>query len=140
MIRRPRPSDQGYIAATWARSMLSCHASQRHLRSRNGQQIGQQIDAVLDRKDTRAWLSVRPEDQDQIRGWILYCEGPAVPTIFYIYVRRDDRGVGVAQELLDALGITRTTGVVCTSIGPSSESVRGRYKAAVYVPLSEFLK
>lgn len=140
MIRRPIATDQGYIASTWARSMLSTHASQRHLRSRTGTQIGQQIDAVMDRKDTRAWLCVRDAEPNYIRGWILYVEGPSTPVVHYAYVRRDDRGVGVAGELLAKLGITRLSGVVCTSLGPSSESMRGRYKASVYVPLVEFLK
>ena len=139
MIRGPRPTDQGYIASTWTRSMLSTHASQRHMRSRTGQQISQQIDAVLDRPDTRAWLCVRDAEPDVIRGWIVYVDGPATPTIHYVYTRRDDRGTGVAAALLAKLGITRTTGVVCTSYGPSSESMRGRYKASVHYPLNEFL-
>lgn len=140
MIRAPRPSDQSYIASTWARSMLSTHASQRHMRSRTGRQIGEQLNAVMDRPDTRAWLYVKTHDHDAIVGWVVYVEGPAVPTIHYLYTRRDDRGTGVAAALLAKLGVTRTGGVVCTSLGPSSESMRGRYKASVYVPLAEFLK
>lgn len=140
MIRAPLRSDQGYIAATWARSMLSTHAHQRHMRSRTGQQIGKQIDAVMDRADTRGLVCVRDADRNYILGWVLYVEGPSVPVLHYLYVRRDERGVGIAAALLAKLDITRTSGVVCTSHGPSSESMRGRYKASVHVPLDEFLK
>lgn len=140
MIREPCEADQGYIAATWARSMLSTHAHQRHMRSRTGEQIGQQINTVLDRPDTRALLSVEPALPDRIRGWILYCVGPATPVVHYIYVRKDNRGGGIATALLDRIGVRHAAGVVCTSLGPSSQSLRSRYKAAVYIPLDEFLK
>lgn len=140
MIRTPLRSDQGYIAATWARSMLSTHAHQRHFRSRNGLQIGKQIDQVLDRPDTRGLLMVRDSDPNYIQAWLLYCDGPATPTVFYVYTRRDDRGVGHAGALLERIGVDRHHAVVCTSLGPSSESLRGRFKLSVYLPLDEFLR
>lgn len=140
MIRLPRPTDQPYIAATWARSMLSTHAHQRHLGSRTGQQIGKQIDAVLDREDTRALICAREADPDRILGWILYCKGPAVPIVFYVYVRREERQRGIAAALLEHIGVRREGGVVCTSTGPSAITLRRRYPAAVHVPLEEFLR
>jgi hypothetical protein len=140
MIRPPLPTDQGYIASTWARSVLSTHAHQRHFSSRTGEQVGKQIDAVLDRPDTRGLVVCSDRDRDHILAWLLYCDGPSTPVVFYLYTRRDDRGVGHAAALLSRIGVTRQKGVVCTSLGPSSESMRGRFKASVYVPLQEFLK
>lgn len=139
MIRTPRASDQGYIASTWARSVLSTHATQRHFRSRTGTQVNEQIDRVMDRADTRALLRVKPHDPNVILAWLVYCEGPGVPMVHYMYCRRDERGRGYTGELLERLSVTRTGGVVCTSTGPSSESMRGRYRASVHVPLAEFL-
>lgn len=120
--------------------MLSTHAHQRHFRSRTGQQIGKQIDQVMDRPDTRALLVVRDGDQNYIVSWVLYCDGPKVPVVYYLYTRRDNRGEGHAAALLERLGVDRIKAVVCTSHGPSSESMRGRYKASVHVPLVDFLK
>src|SRR5678815_2074409 len=140
MIRPPLPSDQGYIAATWARSVLSTHAHQRHLSSRTGAQVGKQIDRVMDRADTRALVACRDRDPNFITGWMIYVDGPRTPTIHYLYVRRDERGVGIAAQLLARVGVDRLHGVVCTSLGPSSESMRGRFRASVYIPLQEFLK
>lgn len=145
MIRGPTPRDQGYIAATWARSMLSTHAHQRHLSSRTGEQIGKQISAVLDRADSRALLYVRERDPEAILGWVLYVEGPSTPMVHFLYVRSKDsngiplRGNGIAGKLLSRVGVKRDAGVVCTSHGPSSESMRGLYRASVHVPLAEFL-
>jgi hypothetical protein len=126
--------------------MLSSHTSQRHFRSRTGQQIGDQISAVMDRPDTRGLLVVRDDNPNYILGWIVYVEGASVPIVHFTYVRNEDvagralRGQGIAGQLLKAIGVDRTRAVVCTSYGPSSESMRGRYKASVHVPLAEFLK
>lgn len=163
MIRPPLPTDQGYIAATWARSILSGmragHALRRHGALRTAprepgsserqlrQLIGARIDAVLDRPDTRALVfgvdrESRPE---MIVGWVLYVHGPSVPTVHYLYTRDHDedgsalRGRGIARALLTRLGIDRLRPVVCTSDGPSSESMRGHFPASAYMPLDQFL-
>ena len=146
LIRDPRATDQAYIAATWARSLLSTHASQRHGSARTPRQIGPQIDAVLDRGDTRALVAAIDRDSDYIVGYVVYVDGPAVRVVHYLYTRDHDRegralrGQGVAGALLARIGVDRRRAVVCTSDGPSSESMRGRYKASVHVPLADFLR
>jgi len=139
-FRKPRSSDQSYIASTWARSMLSTHAHQRHGSMRNANQVGKLIDRVLDRKDTRAYVCVADEDDDYIVGWVLYCEGPSVPVVHYVYVRREERQRGIAEALLEQIGVFRDGLVVCTSNGPSSNTIKRRYPAATFVPLEEFLR
>lgn len=126
--------------------MLSTHAHQRHMSSRSGIQVGEQIDIVMDRPDTRALLKVSATDPDAILGWVLYVEGAATPIVHFLYVRARDRdglslrGRGFAGQMLAAIGVRREGGVVCTSHGPASTSMRGRYKASVHLPLDEFLK
>jgi hypothetical protein len=156
-IRPPLPDDQGYIAATWARSMISAdragHAMRRHGPARGTQSerdrratLGGRIDAVLDHPQTRGLVAVWPgAERDYIVGWVLYAEGGAVPVVHYAYVRAHDdageslRGHGIARELLRRLGITRHRAVICTSDGPSSEDMRGHYLASWHMPLAEFL-
>lgn len=145
MMRGPVPKDQPYIAATWARSMLSMHALQRHGTMRTGRQIGPILDAVLDRPDTRALLCVKDSDHDVITGYVVYVEGPSVPVVHWLYTRDHDdegnplRGQGVAAALLSRIGVDRSRAVICTSTGPASESMRGRYRASIHVPLTDFL-
>ncbi len=179
MIRGPMPSDQGYVASTWARSLLSGlrgsrnrmpdgqtrsamdwrgHALRRHGADRVPPEprkserdlraeIGARINAVLDRPDTRALIFEVDRDNrpEMIIGWVLYVEGPSVPTIHYLYTRdHDDEGVslrghGIARRLLAHIGVTRHSAVVCTSAGPSSESMRGHFPASAYLPLDQFL-
>jgi len=141
VIRTPRKTDQGYIASTWAKSILrGTHAWERHGTARTGHQIHSLIDQVLDRQDTRALVRVKPSDPDVILGWVLYVEGPGVPIVHYCYVRADEREHGIAGELLHRIGVRRDGGVVCTSDGPSSAMMRTLYPAAVHMPLAEFLK
>lgn len=165
MIRPPLPADQGYIASTWSRSMMSAmragHAIRRHGQRSSArvalpserdlrELIGARIDAVLDRPDTRALVSVLDGNWDNGRdfivGWILYVEGPSVPVIHYAYCRDHDacgnplRGRGVVRDLLHRVGVSHDRAVVCTSEGPASDSMRAHFKASVHVPLAEFLR
>lgn len=138
MIRLPRPTDQSYIASTWRQSVSSMsHFRQRHLCR---EQLNDQIDRVMDRSDTRALVACLDSDTDYIVGWMCYVDGPRTPTVHYLYLRRDYRGDGIAARLLERIGVDRARGVVCTSHGPSSESMRGRYRASVHLPLEEFLR
>lgn len=113
---------------------------------RTGRQIGPMIDQALDRPDTRALLCVKDDNHDFIVGYVLFVEGPSVPVVHWLYTRDHDsegrplRGQGVAAALLGQIGVDRMHAVVCTSDGPSSESMRGRYRASVHMPLADFLK
>jgi hypothetical protein len=143
VIRLPRKTDQGYIASSWAKSILrGTHAWERHGLARSGHQLHKLIDTVLDRADTRALVRVKPSDPDTIYAWLLYAEGegPGVPVVHYVYARADEREKGYAGELLYRIGVRRDSGVVCTSDGPASAMMRSLYPAAVHVPLATFLK
>lgn len=156
-VRPPRPEDQGYIAATWARSMMSAgragHAMRRHGAARAGSTmatLGGRIDAVLDRHDTRALVAVWPEagpgGRDYIVGWAIYVDAAGVPIVHYVYTRDHDpdgqalRGRGIAGALFQRIGIARMTPVVCTSDGPSSEALRGAFRASTHLALEDFLR
>jgi hypothetical protein len=141
VIREPRKSDQGYIASTWAKSILrGTHAWERHIAARSGHQIHALIDHVLDRLDTRGLLRVKPSDPDVIHAWILFAHGPGAPTVHYLYTRADEREHGFAGALLHQIGVRRDSELICTSDGPSSAMVRTLYPGARYVPLATFLR
>ncbi len=137
MIRGPRKQDQSYLAATWVRSLSG--VANRRLGSRGGE-IGRAVDAVFDRNDTRALIRHAAGDSDRILGYIVFVEGAGVPVVHYLYVRDKHRNKGIATELLTACGATKAGSVVCTSLGPDSQRMRGRYKGAVYMPLADFLQ
>lgn len=155
MIRLARATDQAFIASTWTRSICSTHkvpgastrghAYQRHVGSAMWTKVSGQVDAVMDRPDSRAIVTCHPFEQDRIIGWIVYVDGASVPIVHYAYVRaRDDagtdqRGRGFAAKMLEHIGVLPLTPVVCTSLGPSSAMMRARYRAASYMPLEEFL-
>lgn len=150
MIRVARPTDQPYIASTWTRSLCSTHrvpgvsarghAYQRHVGSTMWNKVSGQVDAVMDRADSRAIVWCKPHDRDVICGWAVYAEGPGVPLVHYVYCRKDERGRGIGALLLRHIGVALDTAVVCTSLGPSSQAMRSKYKAAAHMPLEEFLR
>lgn len=146
MIREPRRTDQGYIAQTWARSLLSVPSAGRPPEMRSGRNINRIVDAALDRVDTRGLVCCMEDDPNAILGWVIFAEGPRVPTVHYLYTRRSHpdgspaRGRGIASALLQRVGVGRERGLVCTSSGPSSQFMRDKYMASVYVPLVEFMK
>lgn len=137
MIRGPRRADQAYLASTWVRSLSG--VAHRRLGQR-GAEIGRAVDQVFDRSDTRALIRHAAGDVDRILGYVVFVEGAGVPVIHYLYCRDQKRNQGIATELLTACGVTKGGSVVCTSLGPDSQRMRGRYKGAVYMPLAEFLQ
>lgn len=140
MMRTPRPTDQPYIASSWIRSLVGA----KRMGPRYGH-VGTDVDAVLDRSDTRAIVRHAAHDQDVILGYVIYAEGVGVPLVHYVYTRnRTDtlgtlRQKGIAHAMLEAIGVTRDGPVVCTSLGPDSRLLRAAYPASVYMPLKEFL-
>lgn len=137
MIRGPRKSDQSYLAATWVRSLAG--VASRRLGHRGGE-IGRAVDSVFDRGDTRALIRHAAGDPDRILGYVVFVEGAGVPVVHYLYTREKQRGRGIASELLAACGVKKAGSVVCTSLGPDSQRMRGRYLGAVHMPLADFLK
>lgn len=150
MIRPARATDQAFIASTWTRSVCSSHhvpgvsskghAYQRHIGSTIWQKVSAGVDAVMDRRDSKALVVCKPHDENALIGWIVYADVRGVPVVHYCYVRNSERDRGFAAAMLVHIGVTRNTAVVCTSLGPSSGDMRSRYKAASYMPLEEFLR
>jgi GNAT superfamily N-acetyltransferase len=136
LIRGPRKADQNYIAATWVRSMSG--VAGRAFGTRGGA-VARDVDAVLDRDDTRALIRHAPGDMDRIMGWIVYVEGPAVPVTHYVYVRDKERGRGVAASLLYQSGVRRDVASIYTNRGPDTRFLLSAYPLAQYLSLKEFL-
>jgi hypothetical protein len=133
-IRGPKPSDQGYIAATWLRQMQS-HSPDEARGDRWGK-LGRAIDAVLDRDDTRALIRGHG---DYIAGWLVYAVGPSVPVVHFAYTRKEERGQGIAAALLAAIGVTRASTCLYTCVGPSTRTMVNVYRGATHLPLEEWL-
>jgi len=154
MIRPTRPGDQAFIASTWTRSICSMnkvpgktslrfghgHAAQRHVGSQLWTRTSADVDAVMDRSDSRGLVVCRAHDHDAIVAWMVFAEGAGAPLVHFLYCRASERGKQLGAELLHHIGVGRSTAVVCTSVGPSSESIRAMYPASVHLPLADFLK
>lgn len=142
-LREPRATDQSYIASTWVRSIAG--RGDRPLGPRYGD-LGRQVDAVMDRAETRALIRHAAHDKDAILGYVVFAEGVGVPLVHFCYVRmkhdgHDLRGSGIATALLSAIRVVRDKPAVCTSITTGdSRYLRDAYKLVVPMPLKEFLR
>lgn len=136
-IRGPRKSDQSYIAATWVKQMAS-HDKRGAVGARYGNH-GRNVDALLERDDTRAIVRHAPGDIDGIRAWLVYAEGPGVPLVHFVYTRKEHRGHGYAAQMLAHVGVMPASSFVYTSRGPMADKLLRSYKGAAFLPLAEFL-
>lgn len=136
-LRSPRPADQAYLASTWCRQMAN--ASPDEARGLRFGDVGRRVDAALDRGDTRALIRHAAGSPELILGWICYAEGPGVPVLHMVYVRKEHRGKGYGGELLASIGITRATAFVFTQRGPA-KWMASAYPGGTYLALEDFLR
>lgn len=135
-IRGPRKTDQSFIAATWVKQ-LGNYDRRGAIGARHGTH-GRNVDALLDRADTRAIIRHAPGDPDAIFAWLVYAEGPGVPLVHFAYTRKDWRERGYARALLAHIGVHADTSWVYTSRGPMADKLLRSYRGAAFLPLQEF--
>jgi GNAT superfamily N-acetyltransferase len=130
-IRRPRPTDQSYIAATWVSSLIQ-------VRGNTKSESNAIVDRMLDDPAVRLLLAVEPGSIDTILGWICYTPMPRAQVLHYVYVRDKLRGRGIARALHDKAWSVDTGKLVHTLRGPDADSLLKRFPA-IHLPITEFL-
>lgn len=134
-IRAPLATDQAYISSTCWRSVLGNNRAPSRRR-----RINDQIDRILDSKDTRCLVACEQRDQDRILGWILYSSAPVARVLHYAYVRDDERLKGIARRLVQQAWPTSSARMVLTLKGPSTRSIMESKRDISFVPLEEYLR
>lgn len=133
LLRRPRPSDQSYVAATWVNSL--CEAD-RSLLKRDANKL---VDRLLDRDDVSVKLAVEPSSPDKILGWIATSWLKPVLALHYVYAREKMRTRGVASALW--LSVKRPGAkVIYTLRGPDHRWLAEKHPHAIHMPVEDFLQ
>ena len=135
VIRMPLREDQGYIAATWYRSMLGRNRAP-HRRRR----INAQIDRILDDRSTCALIAASADDHDRILGWLVYADAPHMRVVHYLYVRDESRGRGIARRLIAAAWPGSDARLVLTLKGPRTQRFLDSNRNSTFVSVEEFLR
>jgi GNAT superfamily N-acetyltransferase len=138
LIRGPRKDDQGFVANTWLKQ-LADSTDRDYTSGRRWGQAGVHVDAVFDRPDTRLLVRYSPGEPDHILGWLLHADVPGVPTVHFLYARKNERHQGIATALLAAIGVQRDSVLVCTGAGPMSNILRVKYPRVAPMSLAKFL-
>lgn len=144
VLRDPRADDQGYITSTWLKSMR--HASRYNAMPspRYFRIVGGQIDALLDRSDTRCLVAAFDDDLDRIAGWLVYTPVAGAPVLHYLYVRKsrdsNQRRRGIGTRLLRRVGFA--PGHVCfyTFHGPQLVILQHMLDRAAPMDIERFLR
>lgn len=133
-IRRPRPTDQSYIASTWVNSLIQ-------VRGNTKSESNALVDRMLDDPAVRLLLAVEPSAPDTILGWICYTPMPRAQVLHYVYVRDKLRTRGIARELYNkAWSMSHVSSkLVYTMRGPDADRLLARWPSAMLLPVTEFL-
>jgi GNAT superfamily N-acetyltransferase len=131
-IRRPRPTDQSYIASTWVNSLIQ-------VRGNTKSEANALVDRMLDDPAVRLLLAVEPSSIDTILGWICYTPMPSSRIIHYVYVRDKLRLRGIASALYRKAWPVDKGKLVYTMRGPDSDRLLERWPSAISLPVTEFL-
>lgn len=138
-IRRPRPTDQGYIASTWVDSItLGNRAGRGERRPRSDANVI--VDRLLDDPAVRILVAAEPTRTDLILGWICYTPMPASKIVHYIYVRDKQRRRGIASALLRKAFEGKAGKFVYTMHGPDTDAIVEGYRDTIFLPIEDFLR
>lgn len=134
-IRRPRPTDQGFIAATWVDSISPRHHEQWDER----EHVNRLVDRLLDDAAVRILVASEPTRTDVILGWLSYTPMPASRIVHYVYVRDRMRRRGIASALYRKAFPRDVGKLVWTMRGPDTEALVKHYRDSIHMPVEEFL-
>lgn len=124
-IRAAWPEDQAFVAATFAEQLERGHHDKPHAI----------VDRVLDSSSTRVLIATR---HGRIVGWLAYVSVPRVRAVLFVYVRRQERAVGVARQLVDAAFPRAGQWVHGGLRGGSTKSLLQRF-SAIEMPLEDLI-
>lgn len=130
-IRRPRPTDQSYIASTWVNSLIQ-------VRGQTKSESNAIVDRMLDDPSVRLMLAVEPTAINTILGWLCYTPLSKAFAVHYVYVRDKMRRRGIATAMM-ARANNEDRKLVWTMRGPEANWLIEKHKRAVYLSVSEFL-
>ncbi len=139
VIRRPRPADQSFIAATWVKSLMM---ADRGLVKSDTNKL---VDRLLDDPATRVLVACEPINEDALHGWICYVPAPRLLVVHYVYVRDRVRTRGVARTLVAAarghasVSAGTASKTVYTMRGPAIGWLARKYPAAISMDIRDFL-
>jgi GNAT superfamily N-acetyltransferase len=131
-IRKPRPTDQGYIASTWVDSMATAKQGPRS-------DLNRMVDRMLDDQAVRLLIACEPTKTDVILGWLAYTPMPGSRIVHYVYTRDRMRRRGIAAALVRHAFPRDIGKIVHTMRGPDADSLARRYRDTIHLPLTEFL-
>jgi len=119
-IRTAWPEDQAWVASTFREQLVRGQPAASYA------MVDRIVDRVLDSSRTHVLMATRGR---RLIGWLAYVEMPRVRALLFCYVRKDDRGAGVARMLADQAWPRRNGNWVWSGLrGGSSSRLVDKFK------------
>ncbi len=131
-LRKPRPTDQGFVADSWTRNALQ--GDRKLVRS----EVNRTVDRLLDDEAVRLLIANEPGQTNTIVGWLAYTPLPSGLVVHFAYVRERARRRGVGGQLLGRALEGRQRKIFWTMRGPDAKWLAERYRVAIPMTLTEF--
>lgn len=132
-LRKPRPTDQGFVADSWVRNALQ--GDRRAVRS----EVNRIVDRLLDDEAVRLLIANEPGQTNTILGWLAYTPLPSGLVVHFAYVRDRARRRGIGGQLLARALEGRQRKIFYTGRGPDAKWLAERYRDAIVMDMAEFL-
>lgn len=94
-LRLGKPEDIPYVTKTWV-GADGWHAAARTLGLTHRIWHTRMVKRILGRQDSTLTVAAHTSDEDAILGWS--CTGPK--RLYYVYARKELRGLGMAKALI----------------------------------------
>jgi len=130
-IRTAWPEDQAWVASTFREQLVRGQPAASYA------SVDRIVDRVLDSSRTHVLMATRGR---RLIGWLAYVEMPRVRALLFCYVRKDDRGAGVARMLADQAWPRRAGQWVHAGLrGGTTAKLLERHRDALEMDLGELL-
>lgn len=126
-VREGRPSDHALVFSSWLGSDRFSSQGQSCQRVYQAEQE-RTVRDILARPGVTLRVACASDDEDALLGWSVTSDAGPVPCVFYVYVKKGTRRLGVASSLLAPL-----LGKRCDYT--HQLVTRGEKKGGVFVPL-----
>lgn len=106
-IRPARDGDMAFVVDTWKNSFEGSAAVHGADREHYRIEMKRAIRRLCDRAEVR--IATAPDDDDHLLGFTAFAKTDDGAELYYIYVKADFRGMGIARALLSGVNVKSYT-------------------------------
>lgn len=149
-LRPYAAGDRAYVCSTWVSSLRSDRwhdgddAPAARRGGERGTYWGELVDKLLDLADLDIVVACDAANPTRIEGWCAVSRirgGRSSSVLHFVYMRKEERGAGIAGRMLERAGVRRGEPLVHTFTTKMLDDIdEGDYPTKVLIEPEEFIK